>query len=55
MTFLDFFAGIGTIRIGFEQAGWTCNGHVEWDKFAQASYNAMHDIEDGEFKISTRW
>lgn len=49
MTFLDFFAGIGTIRIGFEQAGWQCNGHVEWDKFAQASYNAMHDIKDGEF------
>lgn len=49
MTFLDFFAGVGTIRIGFEQAGWTCNGHVEWDKFAQASYNAMHDIKDGEF------
>jgi len=49
MTFLDFFAGIGTIRIGFERAGWTCNGHVEWDKFAQASYNAMHDIKDGEF------
>lgn len=49
MTFLDFFAGIGTIRIGFEQAGWTCNGHVEWDKFAQASYNAMHDIKEGEF------
>ena len=48
-TFLDFFAGVGTIRIGFEQAGWTCNGHVEWDKFAQASYNAMHDIKDGEF------
>ena len=49
MTFLDFFAGVGTIRIGFEQAGWTCNGHVEWDKFAQASYNAMHDIKEGEF------
>lgn len=49
MTFLDFFAGIGTIRIGFEQAGWICNGHVEWDKFAQASYNAMHDTKDGEF------
>ena len=49
MTFLDFFAGIGTIRIGFEQAGWTCNGHVEWDKYAQKSYNAMHEIKDGEY------
>ena len=49
MTFLDFFAGIGTIRIGFEKAGWTCSGHVEWDKFAQASYKAMHNIKDGEF------
>ena len=49
MKFLDFFAGIGTIRIGFEQAGWQCSGHVEWDKFAQASYKAMHDIKDGEY------
>lgn len=49
MSFLDFFAGIGTIRIGFEQAGWTCNGHVEWDKFAQASYNAMHEIKEDEY------
>lgn len=49
MTFLDFFAGIGTIRLGFEQAGWTCNGHIEWDKYARQSYNAMHDIKDGEY------
>lgn len=47
--FLDFFSGIGTIRLGLENAGMTCTGHVEWDKFAQASYNAMHDVKEEEF------
>lgn len=49
MTFLDFFSGIGTIRLGFEQAGWVCKGHVEWNKYAQQSYTAMHDIKGDEF------
>lgn len=49
MKFLDFFSGIGTIRIGMEQAGHECVGHIEWDKYAQASYMAMHDVKEGEF------
>lgn len=49
MKFLDFFSGIGTIRIGMEQAGHECVGHVEWDKYAQASYMAMHDVKESEF------
>lgn len=49
MTFLDFFSGIGTIRIGMEQAGHECVGHVEWDKFAQQSYMAMHEVKEDEY------
>lgn len=35
MRFLDFFAGIGGFQLGMEQAGHTCVGFVEWDKFAR--------------------
>ena len=42
MKFLDFFAGIGGFRMGFEQVGHECVGHVEWDKYAQASYAAIY-------------
>lgn len=42
MKFLDLFAGIGGARLGLEQAGMKCVGHVEWDKFARQSYRAIH-------------
>ncbi|MEQ6355904.1 DNA (cytosine-5-)-methyltransferase [Lysinibacillus sp. M3] len=45
MHFLDFFAGIGGFRLGMEQAGHTCAGYVEWDKFARKSYEAIHNTE----------
>ncbi|MGG2111901.1 DNA (cytosine-5-)-methyltransferase [Lysinibacillus pakistanensis] len=45
MRFLDFFAGIGGFRLGMEQAGHTCVGFVEWDKFARKSYEAIHNTE----------
>ena len=48
MKFIDLFAGIGGIRLGMEQAGHTCAGWVEWDKFARKSYIAVHK-PDGEF------
>lgn len=48
MKFLDLFAGVGGIRLGMEQAGHTCAGWVEWDKFARKSYIAIHR-PDGEF------
>lgn len=49
MQFLDLFAGIGMFRIGLEKAGFTCLGHCEIDKFANKSYQAMHDIKGGEW------
>lgn len=42
MTFIDFFAGIGGFRRGMELAGHKCVGFCEFDKFAVASYTAMH-------------
>lgn len=48
MKFLDLFAGVGGIRLGMEQAGHSCVGWVEWDKFARKSYIAIHN-PDGEF------
>ena len=43
MQFVDFFAGIGGIRLGLEQAGHKCVGFCEFDKFARKSYKAMYD------------
>lgn len=48
MRFIDLFAGVGGIRLGMEQAGHTCAGWVEWDKFARKSYIAIHK-PDNEF------
>lgn len=49
MKFIDFFAGIGGIRLGLERAGHKCVGFCEWDKFARQSYKAMYDTE-GEWE-----
>lgn len=43
-TFIDFFAGIGGIRLGMEQAGYKCIGFCEFDKYAIASYTSMHCV-----------
>ena len=45
LKFLDCFAGIGGFRLGMEAAGHTCIGFCEIDKFARASYKAMHDTK----------
>jgi len=37
-TFIDLFAGIGGIRIGFEQRGGKCLFTSEWNPFAQKTY-----------------
>jgi len=37
-TFIDLFAGIGGIRIGFEEVGGSCVFTSEWDSYAQKSY-----------------
>lgn len=47
MKFVDFFAGIGGIRLGLEQAGHKCVGFCEWDKYARTAYKAMYDTEGG--------
>lgn len=39
-SFIDLFAGLGGIRLGFERAGWKCVFSSEWDKSAQQSYFA---------------
>lgn len=49
MNFVDFFAGIGGIRLGLEQAGHKCVGFCEFDKYARTAYKAMYDTE-GEWK-----
>ncbi len=37
-TFIDLFAGIGGIRLGFEKVGGECVFTSEWDKFAAETY-----------------
>lgn len=39
-TFIDLFAGIGGIRLGFEAAGGTCVYTSEWDRYSQRTYAA---------------
>jgi len=38
--FIDLFAGIGGIRLGFESVGGECVFSSEWDKSAQQTYTA---------------
>lgn len=49
MQFVDFFAGIGGIRLGLEQAGHKCVGFCEFDKYARTAYKAMYDTK-GEWE-----
>ena len=37
-TFIDLFAGIGGMRIAFEQCGGRCVFSSEWDKYCQKTY-----------------
>ena len=54
MTFVDFFAGIGGVRLGLEQAGHKCVGWCEFDKYAQKSYRAIHNTEGEWFASDVR-
>jgi DNA (cytosine-5)-methyltransferase 1 len=38
--FIDLFAGVGGMRLGFESAGGECVFTSEWDKYAQKTYEA---------------
>ncbi len=47
--YFDMFAGIGGFRAGLARAGgFQCVGHCEIDKYADASYRAIHDIGEEE-------
>lgn len=50
MKFIDLFAGIGGFRFGMESAGHECVAFCEIDKFARASYKAIHNTE-GEVEL----
>jgi DNA (cytosine-5)-methyltransferase 1 len=39
-TFIDLFAGIGGMRLGFESVGGSCVFTSEWNQWAQKSYDA---------------
>ena len=41
--FIDLFAGMGGLRIPFDELGGTCVFSSEWDKFAQQTYQANFD------------
>ena len=45
MKFIDLFAGIGGFRLGMESAGHECVAFCEIDKFARASYKAIHETK----------
>ena len=55
-TFIDLFAGIGGIRLGFESIGGKCVFTSEWNEFSQKTYrqnfNDDHEIAGDITKIS---
>lgn len=46
MKFVDIFSGIGGFRSGLEKAGHECIGHIEIDKYANKSYEAIYGGDD---------
>ncbi|MGY3232571.1 DNA-cytosine methyltransferase [Luteibacter sp. HA06] len=44
--FIDLFAGIGGIRLGFERAGGVCVFTSEWNTYSQKSYQAYFGAHD---------
>jgi len=48
-TFIDLFAGIGGIRLPFQELGGKCVFTSEWDKFAQKTYAAnFGEVPNGD-------
>ena len=45
--FVDLFAGIGGIRLAFEEIGGHCVYTSEWDSYAQRTYEANHPSTPG--------
>ena len=54
--FIDLFAGIGGIRIPFDELGGKCVLTSEWDRFAQLTYQRnFGEIPKGDItKISAK-
>lgn len=46
--FIDLFAGIGGLRLGFEAIGGRCVFTSEWDKYSQKTYQANFPQDDHE-------
>jgi len=52
LTFVDLFAGIGGMRLGFEAVGARCVFSCEWDKHAQRTYEAnFGDKPAGDIRL----
>lgn len=55
-TFIDLFAGIGGMRLGFESVGGKCIFTSEWNKFSRQTYQANfpcdHDIAGDITKVN---
>jgi len=45
-TFIDLFAGIGGLRLGFEPLGGRCVFTSEWNKYSQETYKANFGTQD---------
>lgn len=56
-TFIDLFAGIGGMRLGFETIGGNCVFTSEWNQFAQQTYQAnfpdAHPLQGDITQIAT--
>lgn len=48
--FIDMFAGMGTVRMGFERAGWECVSAIEFDPHKRKIYEVIfgHEPEFGD-------
>jgi DNA (cytosine-5)-methyltransferase 1 len=46
--FIDLFAGIGGMRLGFEAIGGRCEFTCEWDRYSQKTYRANFPGDDHE-------
>ena len=44
-TFIDLFAGIGGMRLGFEAIGGNCVFTSEWNRFSRETYAANHSCD----------
>lgn len=49
LRFIDLFAGIGGMRLGFEQAGCRCVFSSEWNHFSRHTYEVnFHEQPAGD-------